>query len=375
MIPIPQSSRYIIPDMPSADELLPFLRQIDENRWYSNFGPLALEFEVKFAEAMRKAHASAAQPVHVVTLSTCYHALAIGLKLLGVNPGDKVLVPAITFPACPLAVQHIEAEPLLADVDVDCLTITPDAARKAAESTSIKAVMPVAVYGIPVPADEWDRFTEDTGIPVIIDAAAAIESQLYLKKGIVAHSMHALKPFGIGEGGLLVSSDEKLISAAREYSNFGTRERITYTSGENAKLSEYHAAVALAQLERWPAIKARRKQIYEIYKTALSNYGLKEALLPGLDQAIVSSLMLRLPKGDSVTVMKELNKRGVMAHRTYLPPLYQHPHFANLTLVGSNNNAMPGCEELNRSIIGIPFHAFMTEEEIDNAVRSLKDLL
>ena len=107
----------------------------------------------------------------------------------------NVLVPAVTFPACPLAVRHAGAEAVLADVDAESWQLTPKTAWRAAENMPIHAVMPVAVYGVPVPAKEWDQFTEDTGIPVIIDAAAALESQELPKKCLVAHSLHATKPF------------------------------------------------------------------------------------------------------------------------------------------------------------------------------------
>ena len=385
-MPLPSPpSRYIIPDLPSAAELLPFLERIDANRWYSNFGPLVCAFEQEFAATMAAAHGGA--PQHAFAPVTGYHGLAIGLKLLGCGAGDNVLMPALTFPACPLAAKHIGAEAVLADVDGENWTLTPTIARAVTARMKIKAVMPVALYGVPLPADAWDAFTQDTGIPVIIDAAAAVESQRYLKSGIVVHSLHALKPFGIGEGGLMVTADEALIAKAQEYANFGTRDRITYGEGENAKMSEYHAAVALAQLQRWPLIKARRQRVYDTYKRALRGTESLIALHPALDKVVVSNLMLRAHRPLAANLPDKLKQKDVYSHRTYLPPLYHHPHFAALTVASCEGRVatttdhaakaalMPQCEALNQTVIGLPFHAFLEEAEIVHAVRMLAESL
>jgi len=388
-MPFPsRSARFIIPDLPSADELRPFLQRIDDQQWYSNFGPLVLEFEQKYAQAMAAKHKE--PPRHALTLVSGYHALVIGLKVLGLGKGSRVLMPAVTFPACPLAAEHIGAEPILTDVDPHSWLLTPAIARAIAARMRLHAVMPVAVYGIPLPADEWDAFTRDTGIPVVIDAAAAIESQRYLQRGLVVHSLHALKPFGIGEGGLLVGSDGRLIDAARCHANFGTRDRIAYVTGENAKMSEYHAAVALAQLQRWPGIKKRRQRVYDMYKASLRGLKDKLALHPCLDQAVVSCLMLRTPKPYKAGLVDRLKAKGVFAHQTYFPPLYRHPYFRNALVAGcdgqsarfSEKNAKasreriaPHCEALNKTAFGLPFHAFMKEEEVQKVVKTLANLI
>src|ERR1700722_8869493 len=163
-------NRYVIPDMPSADELLPFLREIDANRWYSNFGPLVSRFEEQLSAYLASCGDNArGGDIHLTSVMSCYHALQIGLQLLHLPKKANVLVPAVTFPACPLAVRHAGAEAVLADVDAESGQLTPKTAWRIAEKMPIHAVMPVAVYGVPVPAKEWDQFTEDTGIPVIID--------------------------------------------------------------------------------------------------------------------------------------------------------------------------------------------------------------
>lgn len=381
------SQRFIIPDLPTAEEILPFLKMIDENRWYSNFGPLANSFERIFTQAMGAFHGRKGKPKPCVALASGYHALSVGLRMVGVGPKKKVLIPAVTFPACPLAVQNLGAEPLLGDVDPDSWVLTPKLARQMAEKGKIDAVMPVSLYGFPLPADEWDRFIEETGIPVIIDAAAAIETQRYPEKAYVAHSLHALKPMGIGEGGLLITPDKEKAITVRQIINFGMQDRITYRGGENAKMSEYHAAVALAQLERWEGIKARRRKVYETYKAALCEISDRANPHSSLEETVVSNLMVRINIESSSSIMEALLRRGIAAHRTYLPPLYTHPHFADLTVVSAVGNRlktpdhaakaayMRGAETMNTFALGLPFHAFMSDEEIHRAVKILGEYL
>lgn len=180
--------------------------------------------------------------------------------------------------------------PILADVSAENWQLTPETARLAGQKHKIAAVMPVAVYGVPLDAAAWDKFAQETGIAVLIDAAAAVETQPLLHHGLVAHSLHATKPFGIGEGGALVSANPDIIARVRQLSNFGTVERIAQAWGTNAKLSEFHGAIGLAQLARWDAIKTKRRTLLQQYQQALS--GLHVRLQPGIAQAVPSLLML-----------------------------------------------------------------------------------
>ena len=386
--PRPQLDRYVIPDMPSADELLPYLRQIDSNRWYSNFGPLVLWFERRLTEhlAAREAAADTARygDIHLATFMTCYDALRIGLQLFHLPPKAHVLVPAVTFPACPLAVQHAGAVPVFADVAMGSWQLTPEIARRVAAKMPIHAVMPVAVYGAPVPTEAWDDFVEETGIPVIIDAAAAFESQGVPRKCLVAHSLHATKPFCVGEGGLLVCRRPDWIDEARCLSNFGTRRRITEENGSNAKMSEYHAAIGHAQLDRWPQVKERRHAMYLRVRAAIEQAGLDLAFQEGVEKGIVSVLMLQTRGRFAVGIVNELNRQNVMAHRMYLPPLYHHPHFSHCEVVNHEGDNLSGnrdlsrkaalmtvCETMEKTLFGIPFHAFLDDEDIAFMVKLL----
>ena len=384
-IPVSLGS-YLIPDLPSADDVLPYLRCIDAKRWYSNFGPLVCDFEQRMQLLLSRAdfHPDWGQ-ICLTTLSSGHHALEVGLDILGMCAGKRVLLPAITFTSCPLAVLHTGAEALLADVDPIHWTLTPAIARVVAGRVKIDAVMPVAVYGVPLPASGWDKFSEETGIPVILDAAAAVESQQIPRLGLVAHSLHATKPFGVGEGGLLVSRDSEIISRARQHANFGMIDRICRANGSNTKMSEYHAAVGLAQLSRWDDVKRRRSLVLELYRRHLSSMAGYISLHPLVDQVVASCLMLLLGEPVADRVAAEGKEAGIGFHRTYLPPLYHHPHFDQLSLVDSHGmelsasasyehkcNHMPNCERLKEHLIGVPFHPFIDDADVAAVIGFLR---
>jgi dTDP-4-amino-4,6-dideoxygalactose transaminase len=379
------ASRHLIPDLPSAEELLPYLKRIDRVRWYSNFGPLVCEFEERLQSILsaRDTFPDAGR-IHLTTLVSGYHALEVALRLAGIGPEKKVLVPAITFSACPLAVLHTGAQALLVEVDATNWCLTPQIARAAAEHAQVDAVMPVAVYGVPLPAAEWDEFSVDTGIPVIIDAAAAIGTQHLPIRGLVAHSLHATKPFGVGEGGVLVARDPDAIAKGRIYTNFGMVDRIGRVDGANAKMSEYHAAVGLAQLDRWDAIRKTRARLLEIYLECLEPLAGFVSVHPAIDTAVVSCLMLMLKSPRAEAVLSGTRQAKISFHRTYLPPLYRHPYFGNLSVIdahgvvlrGDADDArkaahMPTCERLGASLVGVPFHPFMREADVMNVVNNL----
>ena len=384
-------SRFLIPDLPTVEDVIPYLRRIDAVRWYSNFGPLVREFEEKVLRLLTQADRTPnLGPIHLTTLVSGHHALEVALHLSGVTRGKKVLLPAVTFPACPLAVQHTGGDVVLSDIDPITWTLTPRIAHAVASHTQIDAVMPVALYGVPVPVAPWDEFSRETGIPVIIDAAAAVEVQQVPQLGFVAHSLHATKPFGIGEGGILVSRDATLIEKGRRYTNFGTSERICCMDGSNAKMSEYHAAVGLAQADRWNGIKHKRAELLHTYVRHLAPLTDHILLQPAIDTAVVSLFVLMLKRAIAEAFLRDLANAGVATHRSYLPPLYRHPQFAMLAVSSVDGEVLPPethakqkqahmehSEHMVSHVVGIPFHSFMNESDvvsvIDTVSRQLQD--
>ena len=356
--------RCLVPDLPQAAELRPWLERIDANRWYTNSGPLVREFEQRLATFIAGAGESAC-----VSVSSGMAALELGLRALGIGPGHRVLLPALTFPATALAVLRCGAEPVLGDVCPRLWTLTGAIAREALRRERIDLVMPVATFGVPLPGGDWDEFVAQTRVPVLADAAAALGAQAVGKRVHWAFSLHATKPMGIGEGGLLVCPDAATASRVRRLANFGFGDRvIDLDGGTNAKMSEYAAAVGLAQLARWPGLLQRRQAVLDDYRRALQ--AVSGVLLQEGIERPPATLCLRLP-ADALAVAEGLAGEAIETRRGYLPPLHRHPAFRNLSRAGTDGGRLETTEALAGGLLGLPFHTRLSSEDVNRVVRSL----
>jgi dTDP-4-amino-4,6-dideoxygalactose transaminase len=200
-----------------------------------------------------------------VAVSNGTMGLELGLKALNIAAGGRVLLPALTFPATASAVVRAGLTPVFADIDAHTLSLSPESARRAMAATAIDAVLTVSVHGHLHDPEAWDAFSAEHGVPVLIDAAGVAGYQKIGSTTSAVFSLHATKPLGIGEGGFLATASSDVAEQVRCLSNFGFQSGQARSIGTNAKLSEYHAAVGLAAVANWPAIKAARQVVYQDY--------------------------------------------------------------------------------------------------------------
>ena len=363
--------RCLVPDLPKADELLPWLNKIDENRWYSNFGPLVQAFEKGVEELMTGL--SIDRPMHVCTTSSGTTAIEVAILAHELEKGSRILIPGLTFPGTINAIIQAECRPIISDVDPKTWCLTPTIAKEVFKYFPFQMVMPVSTYGYPLDIEGWQAFHEETGIPVLIDAAGAFGYQ-QLGDGItVVFSMHATKIFGIGEGGCVVSSDEGFIQNVRQMTNFGFAEGQIRKWGTNAKLSEYHAAVGMVQLERWPAMKAKRNDIYQRYMSLIEPTLFEWQHFTATK--IPSVLMINC-KTNGELVSAEMLARGIETRRWYCPPLYRHDAYTQYkTASAQGYPKLPVIDEISKGLIGLPYHNFLSIDDVNTVFETLMDII
>ncbi len=356
----------LIPDIPRTDELIGLLREIDERRWYTNFGPLAKRFEAQLAGGF--------QDAAVVSLANCTLALELLLAARNLPPASTILVPALTFVATGTAIRRAGHRLLVADVDPLSWTLTPEIARAAAAVQRIDCVVAVTALGCPVDAAQWDAFSAQSGIPVIIDAAGAFGNQGAGRRSAVAFSLHATKTMGMGEGGFAVSGDAGWIERVRCLSNFGIDpgDFKVHQAGTNAKLSEYHAAVGLAALARWPErAQLRRDRAREYQRRLLAACAGLEFQQRPADGAYAAFCVL-LPRGaDPALAAGRLAVEGIETRRWYFPPLHLHPVFADAGIAGTLDATMA----ISDRLLGLPFHLELDQDRMDRVARTLARIL
>lgn len=366
----------LVPDLPDADALLPFLRRMDMSQQYSNFGPLAVEFEALLHARFALADDAA---VAVTTVSSDTLGLELSLAALGLAPRSRVLIPALTFVATATAVARAGHVPVAADVDADSWLLTPAIAREALARTRFDAVIPVATFGVPQAMPGWQAYERETGVRVIVDAAAAFGSQGFERAGgTLVFSLHATKSLPAGEGGVVVSTDAAHIARVRQMANFGInldpRAGVPVghlaSLGTNAKLSEYHAAVGLASLQRWEAGALRRRTLQAALRAALTAE-LGDALTwqAGSERVMAPTLFCARfgEPGVRDRVERLCAAQRIATRRWYLPLLKQMA----LPVADTTSLKTPVADALSRGLLGLPFFVGMTPAQQQRLVASV----
>ena len=188
-------------------------------------------------------------------------ALALALKALGVKPGSEVILPTYVCRSVLRAVRLLDAYPVLCDVDPDSWNMSPGTVAPCVSSRTA-AIIVVHIFGNPVRADGFRQF----GVPIVEDCAQAFGAEIDGNNvGAIGdagmYSFHATKCLTTGEGGMVVARDERVLRRARAlYADEPERWGV---------LSDYSAALGLAQLERYPRFLERRREIATRYAQEL----------------------------------------------------------------------------------------------------------
>jgi len=262
--------RLVLPDVPAPAEYLPLLEVMQQNGWYSNFGPLARRLEEGLLEAF-----GAPEEICV----TCTNATAgLSAALLATGRSGRVLIPAFTFPASLGAVRAAGMTPLVVDVDAENWILQGPLLERALAETGAAAAMLVAPFGI---RRDWESelaICRKHGAAIILDNASGLGGPRPGKPlgddVFEVFSMHATKPFAVGEGGAIFAhrSRETALRSALNFSLNAHAKSEGPAWGFNGKMSELHAAVGIVQLSRIREIVARRRAFAAVYRDRLARY-------------------------------------------------------------------------------------------------------
>lgn len=345
--------KVLVPNMPTADQLLPWLRRIDEARWYVKGGPLVRQLEQRIYSIVK-------QPCVAVGNGTV--ALELALRAMDLPRGSCVLVPSLTFVASGQAIINAGLWPVLCDVDQHTLQLDATTALSICRrEPQIRAVMPVATFGQAVQVEPWERFTYETNLPVLIDAAGAIFDQQpsVIPEITISYSLNATKALGSGEGGIVASGDLLLLQRVAELSNFGG-------AGTNARMSEYHAAVGLACMEC--VEHAWRGPVFSRYAQDLPD----TARILGGAQSHRTLLCVELPEYPNAEhVAGFLAEQLIETKQWYRPFLDERPDFAICVVDGP----LAATNRVKQRVLGLPFHAFLELEHVEAVCQALSRAL
>lgn len=306
---------------------------------------------------------------HCVAVSSCTAGLMLVLRAADLS-GDVVL-PSFTFVATAHAVAWNHLRPVFADVDPKTLTLSPAAAERAL-GVRTSAILATHTFGTPCDVAGLSHLARQSGLRLFFDAAHAFGSRH--PSGRVGRfgdaevfSLSPTKVLVAGEGGLIATDDDLLAERCRmgrDYANPGDYD--ARFVGLNARMSEFHAAVALRSLEGLEARVARRNELAAAYREALAG-------VPGLSFPLVPEGCVSTYKDFTVLVEAEafgmdaralgeaLRAEGVETRRYYTPPVHLQRAYRGQ---GSVNGGLEATEAAAARVLTLPMWSEMTEEQV-----------
>ena len=318
--------------------------------------------------------------------------LHMALKAVGVEKDELVCIPSFTFIATANAVMHCGAQPWLIDIAKDSWTMDPDVlAQELQEKAEVRdgkvyhkssgkriaAIMPVYTLGMPADMDKIKRIAAEYHLPVVADAAAAIGARY---KGnnigkiadVTVFSFNGNKTITCGGGGALVSANQQIIETAHHLATTA-RCGIEYEHdmvGYNYRMTNIQAAVGCAQLERVDEFVEKKKYIREYYSKHLS--GIKDlSFFPEVEWAESACWFSGLVLSDKYEVKKvcELLKEKGIEARTFWKPVHQQKPYVN-----EERSEMKVADNLWKHVLTLPSSTGITEEELEQVVKAIKEI-
>ncbi len=352
------------PVLPTAQALAPYLEAIDRSGWYSNFGPMIRGLEQRLAERLGPG-------AHVTTGSNATQLITLTLQAMGLAAGSLCIVPSWTFVATAHAVIQAGLVPWFVDVDPQTGALDPQRVLALLDQAPgpVSALIVVAPHGHMPPLEGWCQFRDQTGIEVIVDAAAAFDAVDACPLPTVI-SLHATKALGIGEGGYLAHLDEALVTRVRQMTSFGfLGDREAKVVATNAKLSEFSGAVGMAALDRWPVDRIQWMARAQLYRTALAS-------LPGVQfqegwglNWISSVCVVTLAEGSSVAMVEHLLAQGIETRQWWGAGCHMSRAFSDYP-----KTALPITDHLAQTTLGLPFWLAMTEADITRIATAIREV-
>jgi dTDP-4-amino-4,6-dideoxygalactose transaminase len=358
------------PLLPTAERLLPYLSRIDASRCYTNWGPLASELEERLADRFGVGG-------HGVVSACSGTAALVGaiLATAGRATPDRpfAILPALTFVATAIAVEQCGYRVHLVDVTSDGWILDAGALQSHPLVGRTGVVVPVSAYGQPVAHKPWQDFRQQTGIPLVIDGAASFEAisrepRRLLSELPVALSFHATKAFATGEGGCVITTNARLAASVTRSLNFGFYEdRESRSASTNGKMSEYHAAVGLAELEAWPAKHYAFLEVADTYKMVMDNAGLADRLVAAPEVASCYVLYRSADAREATCIKEALIGSKVGFRSWYGDGVHGQPHFHNVS-----RDALEVTDRIAPTLIGLPMAPDLGSGDVARVVSALE---
>jgi len=353
-----------------------YLSECIDTGWISSEGPFLNKFEQLLAARFGRKHG--------IAVCNGTVALELAVAALELHPGDEIILPAFTIISCAAAVIRCGCVPVLVDSDPLTWNMLPEAIEKKITPRT-KAIMVVHVYGLPVDMNPVMEIAGRYGLQVIEDAAEML-GQLYYGRpcgsfgALSCFSFYPNKHITTGEGGMVLTDDDRLAERCRSLRNlcFTERKRFVHEElGFNFRMTNMQAALGLAQLERLDEFIIRKRAMGRLYTELLADVGtiqlpVAETLAAENIYWVYGIVLHDDIPVDAEQIMQLLNSRQI-ASRPFFWPMHEQPVFRKMCLF--MNEHYPVAERLSRRGFYLPSGLALRSEQIHMVVTVLKDIL
>jgi dTDP-4-amino-4,6-dideoxygalactose transaminase len=328
-------------------------------------GPRVARLEEKFAAIGGTKFA--------IATSSGTTALHIALLAHGIGQGDEVIITPFTFMASVSSILYTGARPVFVDIDEETFNIDPDLIEKAITPRT-KAIMPVHLYGYPCNMSPIMAVAQKYDLAVIEDACQAVGAEYQGRRvgsfGAGCFSLYATKNIMSGEGGMITTNDEAYAQLCRMIRNHGMQRRYYHDMiGYNFRMTDLHAAIGLAQVDRLEGFTEKRRQ-----NAAYLNGHITNAIIPQVRdgyQHVWHQYTIRLPGRDRDAAVRQLTDAGVGTGVFYpVPANRQKP----LAAMGYADISLPVTDRLVQEVISLPVHPLLSQQDLETIVAEVNKL-
>ena len=334
--------------------------------WYI-LGKEVQAFESEWADIVGASHA--------VDVGNGMDAIEIGLRALGVGPGDEVITTPMTAFASVLAVIRAGAEPVMADIDSMTALMSIDSVKRCL-GPKTRAVLLVHLYGQVDELELWRKFCDEAGVHLIEDCAQAhLATWNGTRAGAVgvvgAFSFYPTKNLGAaGDGGALTTDIEDVAAKARQLRNYGQSDRYHHPKlGLNSRLDEVQAAILRVRLTVLEKFTQRKKAIARAYRDGIDNPRIRLLAAPAQESSHVFHLFVVLCE-ERDRLQKNLRDSGIESLIHYPIPVHLQPPCTGLR---RDPRGLKSAERHGLTCLSIPCHPQLTDAEVASVIRALNE--
>ncbi len=330
-------------------------------------------------ESFERAFAAQSGVAHAVGCGSGLDAIEIGLRALGLAPGEKVLTTPLSAFATSLAILRAGGVPCFVDVDDSGLLDLDEAEKQLTDDRAIRFLLPVHLFGHALDLERLSELRDRFELRIVEDAAqAALARSNGRAVGSVgqaaAISFYPTKNLGaLGDGGCVLTDDRRIADACRGIRDYGQSAKYVHDRlGMNSRLDELHAAVLrralLPRLSDWTA---RRRQIAVRYRDGLTCAPVDVPPIPERSESVWHLFPVLVREGDRDDLLEHLRSNGVQAGVHYPRLIDEQPALPVRpgTVMGDLANA----RRFRADEVSLPIHPYLRDDEIDRVVALVQE--